>query len=419
MSSSDSQVDHGVSPVREGWNRRRFLRGVGTSLALPALESLLRPRSISAATAKPLAQTASGAPLRMAFVYIPNGVIQETWWPQGEGSEFQLGQTMQPLESLRSEIQVLSGLDHRHATAGADGPGDHARANGTFLTGVRVKKTAGADIHAGVSIDQVVARQVGQATRFPSLELSCDAVRKSGSCDSGYSCAYQFNLAWRSPTTPLAPEPNPRLVFERMFGAGPPGERRVNLQQRQAQQRSILDFVLEDARDLQRQLTARDQAKLDEYLTSLREIEGRIARSEQFGDTPDPEVETPPGVPASYEEHVQLMFSLLHLAFATDTTRVATLLLAHDGSNREFPALGIPEGHHYLSHHQNRKEMIDKVAQIDRWYVRQFALFLEKLSQTTDADGQSLLHNSMIVYGGGNADGNQHTHSNLPIILAG
>lgn len=405
---------------RASFSRRRFLQGLGACLALPAFESLGAGRVLAAQeSVLPLAATASGAPLRMAFLYIPNGVIQPTWWPGGEGADFQLARTMQPLEALKSKFQVLGGMDHVHATAGPDGPGDHARANGTFLTGVRVKKTAGADIHAGVSIDQVVAGEVGHLTRFPSLELSCDAVRKSGNCDSGYSCAYQFNLAWKSPSTPLAPEPNPRLVFERLFGAGSPGERRENLLARKAQQRSILDFVLDDARSLGTQLGNRDKRKLDEYLDGVREIEARIERAERFGETPDPAQATPGGIPSNYGEHVQLMFGMLHLAFQTDSTRVATLLLAHDGSNRSFPDINVPEGHHNLSHHQNKQEVMDKISDIDRWYVAKLAEFLQKLDETPDVDGRSLLDNSMIVYGGGNADGNRHTHSNLPVILAG
>jgi hypothetical protein len=355
----------------------------------------------------------------MAFIYFPNGAIQDSWWPTGEGRDFELGRTMRPLARVKHQVQVLSGLEHVNATPGYDGPGDHARASGTFLTGVRVKKTAGADIRAGVSIDQAAAEQVGQLTRFPSLELSCDAVRKSGSCDSGYSCAYEYNLSWRSPTTPLAPEPNPRLVFERLFGAGPPGARRENFRQRQQQQQSILDFVLDDARALEKQLGGRDRQKLDDYLTSVWAIEQRIERAERLGETPDPAVATPAGIPASYAEHIQIMYGLLVLAFQTDSTRIATLLLAHDGSNRAFLEVGVPEGHHYLSHHRNNREMMDKVAQIDTFYVRQLAWFLEQLEQTKDADGHSLLHNSMIVYGCGNADGNRHTHTNLPVILAG
>ena len=253
-----------------------------------------------------------------------------------------------------------------------------------FLTGVRVKKTAGADIHAGISIDQVVANQIGHLTRFPSLELTCDAVRKSGNCDSGYSCAYQYNLAWRSPTQPVAPEPNPRLLFERLFGAGARGERAESLKRRQQQQRSILDFVLDDARALQRQLTYRDKQKLDEYLGSVREIEKRIEKSERFGPAPDPAVDTPAGIPPSFEEYIQVMFDMMILAFQTDSTRIATFLLANEGSNRAFPEIGIAEGHHYLTHHQNKQDMIDKVAEIDLCYMKQFARFLEKMEQTKD-----------------------------------
>ena len=396
-------------------SRRRFLRGLGACLALPAFESTF-PSLAANATAS---SSAKDAPLRLAFVYFPNGAIQANWWPSGEGKDFNLNRTLQPLENVRNRLQILSGLDHVNATPGPDGAGDHARASGTFLTGVRVKKTAGADIHAGISIDQVVANQIGHLTRFPSLELTCDAVRKSGNCDSGYSCAYQYNLSWRSPTQPVAPEPNPRLLFERLFGAGAPGERRENLQRRQQQQRSILDFVLEDARSLQGKLGARDKQKLDEYLGSVREIEQRIERAESFGATPDPAVETPAGIPPSFEEYVQIMYDMLILAFQTDSTRIATFLLANEGSNRAFPEIGIAEGHHFLTHHRNKQEMIDKVAEIDLWYIKQFARFLEKMERTSDQDGRSLLENSMIVYGSGNADGNRHTHVNLPVLLAG
>jgi hypothetical protein len=326
---------------------------------------------------------------------------------------------MQPLEKVKHQLQVLGGMDHVNATPGPDGAGDHARASGTFLTGVRVKKTAGSDIKAGVSIDQVIANQIGHLTRFPSLELTCDSVRRSGNCDSGYSCAYQYNLSWRSPSTPVAPEPNPRLLFERLFGSGAPGERKANLQRRQEQQRSILDFVMDDARSLQRQLNYRDKQKLDEYLGSVREIEKRIEKAEKFGAPVDPAVTTPNGIPTSFEEYIQVMFDMMVLAFQTDSTRVATFLLANEGSNRAFPEIGIAEGHHYLTHHQNKQDMIEKVAEIDLFYMKQFAKFIEKLEQTKDLDGKSLLHNSMIVYGSGNADGNRHSHVNLPVILAG
>lgn len=404
--------------LSSGPNRRRFLRGVGACIALPALESL-RPL-IQVATGAGLPATSStGAPVRMAFLYFPNGAIPSAWWPTDEGKELTLNRTLQPLEPVKHRIQVISGLDHQNATPGPDGPGDHARASGCFLTGVRVKKTAGSDIRAGVSIDQLAAQKIGHLTRFPSLELTCDGVRKSGSCDSGYSCAYEYNLAWRSPTTPVPPEPNPRLVFERLFGAGPRGERNASLQMRREQQRSVLDFVLDDARTLQGTLGGRDKQKLDEYLTSVRAVEQRIAAAEKFGTAPDPAMDTPPGIPPKFEEHMRLMYSLLLLAFQTDSTRIASLILAHDGDNRPYPDLGIPEGHHYLTHHGNRKEMVEKVKEIDLFYARQFGWFLGELEKSKDADGQSLLQNSMIVYGCANSDGNRHTHVNLPIVLAG
>ncbi len=310
------------------------------------------------------------------------------------------------------ELELLT------ANAGADGGGDHARANGSFLTGVRLKKSA-TEIHDGVSIDQVIARQVGHLTRFPSLELSCDAGHSSGVCDSGYSCAYLYNLAWSSANTPVTPEANPRQVFERLFGTGAPGERVANAQRRRQEQRSILDFVMEDARSMQQRLGTRDQDKLDQYLTGIRELETRIQKNERFGNVKDPMVATPDGIPTDYGQHMALMYDIMLLAFQTDSTRVATMLLSHDGSNRSFADIGVPEGHHDLSHHQNNADKVAKVAAIDLWYVQQFAKFLDKLAATKDVDGNSLLHNTMIVYGGGNADGNRHTHINLPIILAG
>ncbi|MBC8096467.1 MAG: DUF1552 domain-containing protein [Akkermansiaceae bacterium] len=403
---------------QNSFNRRHFLRGLGACIALPAFESIVPLRLFAAAEpAGKLATTATGAPLRTAFVYFPNGAIPSAWWPANDGSAFEFSRTLQPLESARQHIQVLGGLDHLNATAGPDGGGDHARANGTFLTGVRLKKSA-TDIRAGISIDQVIAKQVGHLTRFPSLELTCDSGRNTGSCDSGYSCAYQYNLSWSSPSTPMTPEGNPRQVFERLFGAGAPGERVENARRRRQEQKSILDFVMEDARDMQQRLAANDKSKLDQYLTGVRELEKRIEKAERLG-MKDPMVNTPAGIPTDFAEHIELMSDILLLAFQTDSTRVATLLLAHDGSNRPFTEIGVPEGHHDLSHHQNNAEKIQKIAEIDLFYVRQFAKFVEKLQKTRDVDGNSLLHNSMIVYGGGNADGNRHSHDNLPILLAG
>jgi len=401
--------------------RRQFLKSLGVSIALPAYQSLL-PRSLAASsptTAGATATTSTGAPLRTAYCYFPNGVNQHHWWPQGSGSDFSLNRTMQPLEAVKEKLQVLSGLDHINATAGEDGAGDHARASATFLTGERARKTAGRDIQAGVSIDQLIAREIGHLTRFPSLELTCDTGRKSGRCDSGYACAYQYNISWQSPNTPVAPEANPRMVFERLFGGGPIGERQKNLQMRRAQQRSILDFVMEDAQALLQQTDYQDHQKLDEYLESVRAIEKRIQDSESDKDTPDPNVATPEGIPESFSQHMALMYDMMGLAFQTDSTRVATLQLAHEGMNTSYPEIGIDEGHHYLSHHKEDPEKMEKIALIDRYYLEQFALFLQRLDKMEDVDGNSVLHNSMILYGCGHSDGNRHTHDNLPIILAG
>lgn len=412
-----------TSPARRRLSRRNLLCGLGVAIGVPVLASL-RPKAQFSARTLPiggLGTTPTGAPLRTAFIYVPNGAIPSAWVPKGEGTKFQLNRTLQPLEPVKGLIQVLGGLDHQTADAGpngVDGSGEHARANGTFLTGVRLKKSA-TDIHAGTSIDQVLASKIGQLTRFASLELGCDSVRGTGACDSGYSCAYQYNLSWSSPTTPVSPECNPRLVFERLFGNGPLDERQANLQRRQQEQRSLLDFVLEDARSMQRRLNPQDKDKLDQYLTSVREVESRIERAERFGAVQNPNIETPAGIPSDYTEYVQLMYDMLFLAFQTDSTRVASFLVTHEGSNRSFDHIGISEGHHDLSHHGNRPDWVEKVARIDLWYAQQFARFLEKLQATKDADGNSLLYNSMIVYGSGCADGNSHTHTNLPFVLAG
>ena len=393
-------------------NRRRFLRGLGACVALPVFASL-EPMRLLAAPGE-----AAKAPVRMAFLYVPNGIIPSAWWPEESGANFALPPTLQPFEKLRDKIQLISGLQDLSANPGVDGAGDHARAGGTFLTGVRIKKTAGSDIHAGVSIDQVVARHIGNQTRFPSLELSCDSVRKSGDCDSGYSCAYAYNLAWRSANQPLTPEPNPRLVFERLFGVGSGEERINNLKRRQAEEHSILDFVMDDADAIQKKMSGRDRQKLDQYLTSVREIEQRIERAERM-PVHDANMDAPAGIPADFGGHIQLLFDMLLLAFQTDSTRVATMLIAAEGSNRTFTDIGIAEGHHNLTHHFGNPELIAKVKQIDLWYAKQLAKFLQKMDETKDVDGKSLLHNSMIVYGSGNADGNRHTHTNLPILLAG
>ncbi|MDF1852360.1 MAG: DUF1552 domain-containing protein [Verrucomicrobiales bacterium] len=377
------------------------------------------PSSAAAAQQGGIATTASGMPLRTAFLYKPNGVNVNKWKLEGTGADYRFNETHQPYAHLKDDIHIISHLEHANGTAGKDGAGDHARANATFLTGTRPRKTAGADIKLGISVDQVIARAASDSTRFSSLELSCDGVRKSGVCDSGYSCAYQFNLSWRSDTTPVAPESNPRHVFERLFGTGSKEEREKGFQLRNEQQRSILDFVMEDAKQLNRQLGRNDQMKLDEYMTGVREIERRIEKVEKFGLPEVPDVDMPAGVPSSYEEHIRLMMDMLVLAFETDSTRVASFLLAHDGSNRSFREIGVPDGHHTISHHRNDPDNLAKLAKIDLFYSQQFAYFIDQLKSKKDADGKSLLYNSQVVWGSGLADPDRHRHNELPVIVAG
>ncbi len=398
--------------------RRAFLRGVGATIALPALRSLGAELAAPAAAARGV--TTTGAPLRMAYLYVPNGVIMDKWRPEGTGSDFKLNQSMQVLNPFKEDLQIIKGFEQNNGTAGPDGAGDHARAGATFLTGARPKKTAGADIKVGISADQMAASYIGSETRLSSLELSCDAVRKSGRCDSGYSCAYQYNLSWRSATQPMTPESNPRLVFERLFGGGDTEERKRSLAKRRAEKRSILDIVMNDAKSMNHQLGRNDRNKLDEYMTGVREIERRIEKAESFGPPPDPGVKAPEeGVPGEYQEHIRLLFDMMLLAFKTDQTRISSFLLAHDGSNRNFTHMGVNEGHHGLSHHRNDQSKVDQIVKIDTFYNEQLAYFLERMKATEDIDGKSLLHNSMIVWGSGLSDANRHTHDDLPIILAG
>jgi len=404
-----------INPPNETFvtDRRRFLRGLGVAIALPAFETF-----ISAATASKV--SAAQAPRRVAFCSVPNGVQQDNWWPRGEGSDFQLNNTMRPLEPVKAHLQVLGGLDHFNATNGLDGGGDHARANATLLTGVRARKTAGADIHLGISIDQVIANAIGHQTRFASLELTCDKVRKAGQCDSGYSCAYLYNISWRSATAPMTPESNPRLVFERLFGTGSAGERQESYQVRQQKQKSVLDFVLNDAKSLRRELGSHDQQKLEEYLTGVRRLEKRIAKVGQFGDLPEVEMKPPTDAPVDFGVHMDLMYEILAIAFQTDSTRVGTVLLAGDGTNYAFPQIGVPEGHHWLTHDAGSKpHQWEKVAKIDHYYATHFSKFLQRLHSMKDVDGSSVLDNSMIFYGGAIANGNRHNHEDLPALLAG
>jgi Protein of unknown function (DUF1552) len=400
-----------------GTNRRGFLRGLGAFVALPAMESH-RPL-LAAGVGKTLATAASGAPLRMAYLYIPNGVNLDCWRPKGTSGSYKLGETFKSMESLREDFQIFTGFEQNNARAGGDGPGDHARGVATFLTSARARKTAGSDITLGISADQVAALAAQSLTRLPSLELGTDKVRVSGNCDSGYSCAYQFNLSWRSETQPMPPESNPRAVFERLFGAGDPKERTASLGLRYSSKKSVLDFVQADAKALQKHLGRSDCHKLDEYLTGVREIERQIENAEAIGMPKDPGVSAPDGTPESFKEHLRLMMDMMVLAFKTDSTRISSFLMAHDGSTRDFQEIGVPDGHHNISHHKGSPENLAKIAKIDQFYMEQFAYFIDRLKNTPDVDGKSLLHNSMIVYGGCISDGDRHNHDDLPIVVAG
>ncbi len=392
--------------------RRTFLRGLGVSLALPFLECML-PAVKAAAV--------GGAVRRMLFFYMPNGMDMENWTPKATGANFELPPTLQPLAPFKANFSVLSGLGHNNAKALGDGAGDHARANAAFLTGAHPRKTAGADIAVGISADQVAALQVGKNTRLPSLELSCEgSLRQAGACDSGYACIYQHNISWRNENTPMPPLGDPRIVFERLFTNEEDPDLAAGRALRESCRGSILDVVREDAKAFQSKLGATDRRKMDEYLTGLRETETAIQQEAKFKATaPKPSsMEKPEGIPGDFTEHVKIMYDLLALALQTDATRIATMMVQHDGSNRPYPWIGVTDGHHDLSHHGNSQEKKDKIAKINRYHIEQFGYFLGKLKAMREGSG-SVLDNSMIVCGSAIGDGNAHNHNELPVILAG
>jgi hypothetical protein len=396
--------------------RRTFLQGLGVSIALPTLESLAA-EAPSLPVPRP-GTTASGMPLRMGFIAFANGSNYERWVPRGEGADYAMNETFAPMRELRRGFQVVTNLAHDTANNWGDGTGDHARAGASFLTGCHAWKTLGNRLHLGISVDQIAARELGQLTRISSLQLGVEGTRLYGSCDTGYPCAYQYNISWASASLPLSPEPNPRIVFERLFGSGTGAQREARLRERLERRRSVLDFVQSDARRLHRALGRNDRQKVDEYLDGVRSLEQQIERAERF-PAPDATRPSPLGIPASHEEHVDLMYDLMALAFQTDSTRVVSFAVAPEGSNRPFPELDIVEGHHFLTHHSGNQEKVRKVARIERWYMERFARFLRRLDAMQDADGTSLLNNSMIVYGGAIGDGNRHNHDELPVVLAG
>ena len=387
--------------------RRTILKGLGTALALPMLDAMTPA----------LTPVKEKAP-RLAFVYVPNGIVMEEWTPAATGRDYQFTRILKPLEKFRDDLLVCSGLDDYNGKALGDGAGDHARAGASFLTGVHCKKTAGADIRGGVSADQIAAQHLAGRTRFASLELGCEDSRTVGNCDSGYSCAYTNSISWRTPTTPMPPEINPRLVFERLFGTEDLSLAPEVRTRRAANRRSILDLVRDDTQNLVKGLGAADRRKIDEYLFAVREIENRIDQAEKEHRQVIPPFEKPAGIPTYFHEYAKLMYDLLAVAFQTDLTRISTLIVGRESSMRVYPEIGIPDPHHPLTHHMNNREWIEKVTRINIHHIELLAYFLEKLKSTPDGDG-TLLDHSMIVYGSGLSDGNRHSHDQLPILLAG
>jgi hypothetical protein len=410
--------------MNRGISRRTVLKGLGTAIALPWLEGM----SSLLAAAPSTSQAAK--PIRAAFLYIPNGAHMQDWTPTSTGSNWELPYVLEPLKPFQSDLNVLTGLTLDKARPNGDGPGDHARAQASFLTGRQARKTNGADIRVGQSADQWIATHIGDQTKFSSLEIGIEGGRQAGNCDSGYSCAYQSNFSWRSDTTPNAKEIDPKLVFDRLFGNGTSKERDEQRLKREAYNKSILDFVREDTNSLNGQLGVNDQRKLEEYLNSVRELEVRIAKAAELKNS---KVEAPPGatrpsgIPKEMQEHVRLMADLMVLAFQVDLTRVVTFPLANDGSNRPYPFLTakigdkdetVREGHHDLSHHGNDKNKFAKIRRINRFHIEQVAYLLGKLKSIKEGD-KTLLDQSMIVYGSGIGDGNRHNHDDLPILIAG
>jgi hypothetical protein len=394
-------------------SRRTVLRGLGVSIALPCLEAMAPLRALGAG-----AGPGGSPPKRMAFLYVPNGVHMPSWRPQGEGPGFNLGPILAPLKPFQKDLMVLTGLAQQNAEALGDGGGDHARSLSCFLTGVHPLKTDGANIKVGISADQVAALKIGNQTRLPSLELGIERGAQSGNCDSGYSCAYSSNISWRSSSTPMSKEINPRAVFDRLFATHAKTGSAAEKRKQELYRKSILDFALEDAQQLRGRLGLNDRRKLDEYLTCIREIEQRLARAESTpGDLPGG-AKRPSGIPKDYGEHVRLMFDIMALAFQTDTTRICTFMYANEGSTRPYPSIGVPEGHHDLSHHAGDKKKQEKIEKINRFHIEQFAYLLGRLKSIREGD-RSLLDSIMIVYGSGICDGNQHNHDDLPILLVG
>jgi hypothetical protein len=390
--------------------RRSFLKGVGVAIGLPMLDAMIPAMAVASKLPK--------SPTRMSFVYVPNGIVMDNWTPATLGANFEMDGILKPLQPYRNQTLVISGLMDNNGNALGDGGGDHARAASSFLTASHPKKTEGADIHVGVSADQVVAEFVGSGTRLSSLQLGLDDSRTVGHCDSGYSCAYTNSVSWKSPTTPLPPEANPRAVFERLFGAVDTTIDAATRARRARYRNSLLDMTRDETQSLVGTLGASDKRKVDEYLDSIREVEKQIQMAEKDDRKVDPAMDEPAGIPAVYADHAKLLYDLQALAFQSDLTRVTTMVMGREGSVRTYDEIGVPEPHHPLSHHRNAPEALAKLTKINTYHIELFTQFIARLKATPDGDG-NLLDRSMILYGCGIADSNRHTHEKLPVLIMG
>ena len=396
--------------TRKSIGRRTILRGMGAAVALPLLDSM-----VPALTA--FQKTAAKPVNRFGAVYVPNGIMMAQWTPSAEGATFEFTPTLKPLEPFRERLLVLSGLNSTPPVKQAGAPGVHARASTRFLTDTPPKVTNGSDLEAGISMDQIAAKELGKHTQLASLELGLESTESGASCDNGFNCVYTSTISWRGPTTPLPTEHNPREVFERMFGdaaSTDPATRLARIQQ----ERSILDSVSQRIARLGQAVGSGDRAKLDEYFEAIRDVERRIQNAERQSNTELPVVDQPAGIPVTFEEHARLMYDLYALAYQCDMTRVVTFMIAHEFSGRTYPEIGVPDAHHPISHHQGDPARLAKLAKINHYHITLFASFLKKLQSTPDGDG-SLLDHAMIVYGAGMSDSNAHDPKNLPILLAG
>ena len=392
--------------TRKHLPRRTFLKGVGATVALPLLDAMVPAFAVRAAVK---------APVRLVFAYTPNGTMMHDWTPKGVGRDFEFPRILKPLEPFREQLLVLTGLHHKNGTIA---PGDHAAASATYLTGVAPKRTTGADIHLGISVDQIAAQAIGSQTSLPSLELSCESSRPVGNCDGGFACAYVNSLSWRDEKTPVPPEANPRAAFERLFGGfdtHPDPKIRARMSD---DRKSMLDAVTKQTQQLVSSLGASDRRKIDEYMTALRDVEKRIVRVEAEDKELATDMIKPAGIPAGFVEHARLMNDLVALALQADITRIVTLIYAKEGSSRAYPELGFGDSHHPLTHHRGNAELIEKVTKIECHHMEQFAALVQKLKSTPETDG-TLLDRSMVVYGSSMSDPNRHVHEDIPCVLLG